>query len=1485
MAETESFESQKIVTEEPIKQVHDGEQDNISPVEEASESTEAPSEASTKAEDEILLEDSTVDDSADTPTLAKNTKDETNDKVEINDQEIREDNKDASHDDINTIDDTKDNSYDDEYYYDDDYYYDDEEENFIDVPVTDVLQPNDKISLEQVVNIEPQDFDLTSPEVDDRVVRQTDITQLRQRSRSRGKQRRTRQFNNQQQFQQQQTAGATQQLSPERQQFAQQQQAFIQRQQQLVQQQQQAFLAQQQPQQQFTQQQQQFFPQQQQVQPSTQLNQFAQVGPQAARPVSDRFQSPGFLNRVQQQNTFAPAPQFNSQPQQQLTQEQLTQLALQQQFIQQQQQQQQTLQQQQQAPQQQFVSPNQTPALSQQSRFVSFGQNGQNSVPLTTPRSAFQTQFQATAQPRFPTTSKPQFQGTAQPQFRGTPQPQFQTFQATPNSFSQTNVVGGTPQPNFQSFQNNQNENIQVRPVGQPGSQSFNIQELGFQGFDFDGSNSIGEQNQSFFPQEPSIPRRPSNARPPPNADPRQKDQVVNQFPTLTLNAPSSSDPITNFAPQVESESTSGPIHQLWNQLFQGQAQKQTLKQETPAAVTTPRAPTITTLRSAVPRITPTPVPRAPGTKPNSPNFAHFQAQGGVAGGNTGGVAIAPTRRPRIRGSKKRLRLRNRPQNAVAVDSSNGFVPTPPPSSSSSRERQRTRTRLQTINKNLSPTPPTNTQSRLPSFNNLQESTRSNAGAQTAAAGNNFINLSELAGVKELETALKQRDDEIRKLRNQELKNRDKEIRNLKGQLREAEKSFESQLSQQSRQLTTDASKVQELERSLREKTRLQQQNTARVDELELTLRDQTRRLADSNKKTFELEEALKDLQSDLKQKDRLLRDRDSTVEFQSGQLKEMIKLENRLMDYQKELKLKLNEIENRERKIKELEQLTKKQDQVTLENVQKIQLIESTIDEVEQIVLSKDQIISNLKVNIEEFRSNGQKDEAKIHELEIDLDQRTREVIEKDRKVRELQQTITNYQQALDDKQEDIDELNNRTRLHLEYAAEKKKEIYQLETAVSTLKNTTVSKDEQIVNIGQELKQQISSYNKKLQEIEVFRTNITKSMEIIANREQKVFTLEAAVTSLKDIVQDNNVKIATLNKDIEQRRLEIGEKDKFIQAQREKLTQASQSIKDLQVLLGDAGKTIDKKNNEISDLTETVETFKFDKKNLLGIVQQLATIGNPGINLKNLIANDVNAAASIKKSSKTSRLLAQESQRSLHVHKGKKSKINFNQKPAPSKHQRRSFNTFGSSNSIVNAPIVNDQEASEPITDDDDYATETKVDDKHLPSVVNEKNSQTMDKEVIQASTTVTSFLDDFPSFIDMAQKITTALPTFFTPSTISTTTSKPISSSPSTTATTQGPVTQSTFTLNEAIIPTESSPKQEQFKPSIMVTPSNNQQNIPIFVGSEIDTISAPLDRSDTRKTLRGKLVHNNKNVRKLGHKVLGERRKLFGQRTLYY
>ena len=487
LAITESFESQKIATI-----ARNGEQD-ISSQEDSTEtlqSTEAPSEITTSTEDENLQQDqeeNVVNDSED-KIVAENT-------AEVKKEEITIDT--DENDKTNEIQDTKDNSYDDEdYYYDDNYYYDDED-TFLEIPQTDILDPSSRVGLEEVIEIEPEDFDLTSLNSDERVVRETDITQLRRKGR--GKQRKARQFNTQPQ------------PSSDRQQFAQQQQAFVQRQQQLVQQQQQALLSQQQQQQLF---------QQQQPQATSQVAQFANLGGQTS-PINERFQTPGFLTRFQQNtqtqfgqqqqpgSQFTQAPQFNAQP---FSNAQLQQFALQQQL----------LQQQQQAGGGQFVQPQpqqfgqQQPVgqVGQQNRFVSFGQiNGQESVPLTTPRT----------------------------------QTQFATFPATPQaSFTQAGVVGGTPQPNFQSFPSSHAQNdIQVRPVGQPGAQQgFSIQDLSFQGFNFDGSNSPTDnrQQQQFFQQETS-PRRPSNARPPPNADPRQKDQAL-----AHLNAPSSSDPISSFA-------------------------------------------------------------------------------------------------------------------------------------------------------------------------------------------------------------------------------------------------------------------------------------------------------------------------------------------------------------------------------------------------------------------------------------------------------------------------------------------------------------------------------------------------------------------------------------------------------------------------------------------------------------------------------------------------------------------------------------------------------------------------------------------------------------------------------------------------------------------------------------------------------------------------------------------------------------------------
>ena len=114
--------------------------------------------------------------------------------------------------------------------------------------------------------------------------------------------------------------------------------------------------------------------------------------------------------------------------------------------------------------------------------------------------------------------------------------------------------------------------------------------------------------------------------------------------------------------------------------------------------------------------------------------------------------------------------------------------------------------------------------------------------------------------------------------------------------------------------------------------------------------------------------------------------------------------------------------------------------------------------------------------------------------------------------------------------------------------------------------------------------------------------------------RSQQVATLEGAVQSLKQIIKQNTGRISGLQQEVEAGKTEARKKDREIQAIRGQLSQSRQSIEDLQTILGDAGKTIDVKNGQIEALQRRVETFKQEKKNLLGIVQQLATIGNPAV-------------------------------------------------------------------------------------------------------------------------------------------------------------------------------------------------------------------------------------------------------------------------------
>ena len=239
------------------------------------------------------------------------------------------------------------------------------------------------------------------------------------------------------------------------------------------------------------------------------------------------------------------------------------------------------------------------------------------------------------------------------------------------------------------------------------------------------------------------------------------------------------------------------------------------------------------------------------------------------------------------------------------------------------------------------------------------------------------------------------------------------EIREVRRRLNSVEKDYQEQLDKQGRRITEGSGQVAELENSLR---------------------DQTRRLADSTKNIFDLEQLLDDAEQKLKVELRGNRDRENTITFQAKQIQvlnpvipllyrltvsfqELTELEDVVRDHKRRLQQSQNEVSAKERRIKELETLTSRQDKITVENVRKIQLIESTIDEVEDIVNSKDETIENLKSNIERFRADANKDASKIDELEGDLDQRTREVILKDRKLRELKEKLKKQNESLRDR------------------------------------------------------------------------------------------------------------------------------------------------------------------------------------------------------------------------------------------------------------------------------------------------------------------------------------------------------------------------------------------------------------------------------------------------------------------------------------
>ena len=361
----------------------------------------------------------------------------------------------------------------------------------------------------------------------------------------------------------------------------------------------------------------------------------------------------------------------------------------------------------------------------------------------------------------------------------------------------------------------------------------FTLDGFDFQGVDLDNLLRAGDP-QGFVPEEveqeePQAAPRPANARPPPNADPRHK---TSSGRTTGLTGGRAHMPSNILQSQVSNslpsdEVPSGPIHQLWNQLFSGEAISHVLEQERPSevansdslqtvpepetgrSVTSSRRKTATTalpqvVRTQPPTREPSPVVvttsrpdfdtvgRQPNT-PEGPNFANFPAKEAEEEAGRSSSLDSQSAAASASKTRKRMRVKKKPRTETAAENpvvETDFVPTPPSAGKRGRLLAASVPASSSAEANFIPTPPPPTKrsrtqskssppprpsglsekpltassrSNQPLIGSSLESPRSSGGGGRGGDGN-LIDLDEVAGVQELQEALRAKTEELRRL-------------------------------------------------------------------------------------------------------------------------------------------------------------------------------------------------------------------------------------------------------------------------------------------------------------------------------------------------------------------------------------------------------------------------------------------------------------------------------------------------------------------------------------------------------------------------------------------------------------------------------------------------------------------------------------------------------------------------------------------------
>merc|ERR1711892_1616309 len=126
----------------------------------------------------------------------------------------------------------------------------------------------------------------------------------------------------------------------------------------------------------------------------------------------------------------------------------------------------------------------------------------------------------------------------------------------------------------------------------------------------------------------------------------------------------------------------------------------------------------------------------------------------------------------------------------------------------------------------------------------------------------------------------------------------------------------------------------------------------------------------------------------------------------------------------------------------------------------------------------------------------------------------------------------------------------------------------------------------------------------------------------------EKITNLENNILNLTVLIETKDKVISVLKEDITKLEdtfeKEVLKKHETIQDLNKKLENTTIELAKSKISLDQTSKENHVKNEELDEAMVKIDKFKREKKNLLRIVQQLAEIGNPSLNLNTFtIGND----------------------------------------------------------------------------------------------------------------------------------------------------------------------------------------------------------------------------------------------------------------------